>query len=92
MAQQLMLFETAVERRTDGSFVVTPRRPAAGQEIRTKAAAKILGVSRETVSVLIAAGAVRGWKMASARGNAAWRIDAASVFAYKERRLAASRC
>ena len=69
MAEQLVLFAVESVARADGSFLVKPKRLVDGKDIGTRAAARMLGVHPETVGVLIAAGELRAWKMASKRGN-----------------------
>ena len=85
--RQMMLFETDSTPMADGSLVVRPRRLCTGQEIGARRAAEMLGFrDRETISRLVEAGEIQGWKPEAKRGNAKWRIDLASVLEYKERR------
>jgi excisionase family DNA binding protein len=92
MASKTLLFETTHEAQPDGSFIVKPKRLADGREISAKAAAGMLGYrDRETVYAMIASGEIKGWKPATRRGNGKYRIDLASVIAYKESRLKAAR-
>ena len=90
MAEQLVLFAVESVARADGSFLVKPKRLVDGRECGTRQASRMLGVHPETVGVLIAAGELRAWKLASKRGNAKWRIDLGSVLDYKARRCAAA--
>lgn len=86
-----MLFESEQERRSDGSFVVRPKRLVDGKEIGRKTAAGMLGFKdKDSVSRLVELGEIRGWKPDSARGNGKYRIDLGSVLDYKAKRLAAS--
>lgn len=92
MATQLMLFSTDQEPQADGSIVVRPRRLVDGREISAEAAARMLGFAdKKTVCRMVSAGVLRGWKPASKRGNAKYRIDLGSVLEYKEIRAAAER-
>ena len=88
MASQLILFETDATPRTDGSFLLQPRRLVDGKEISARKAAGMLGFKDpETIYGMIQCGEIKGWKPASARGNGKYRIDLGSVMDYKERRL-----
>lgn len=87
---QLLLFEVVQTAHADGSFTVRPKRLTDGREIGSKQAAKMLGLHRQTISDLCAAGELEAWKTASVRGNAKWRIAWQSVIDYKARRKAAA--
>ncbi|MFU8894021.1 MAG: hypothetical protein ACNA8L_10370 [Luteolibacter sp.] len=90
---QLMLFETESQPQADGSLVVRPKRLCTGQWISARKAGEMLGFRDvETISRMVALGEIRGWKPASKRGNAKWRIDLQSVLEYKARRLKESGC
>jgi len=92
MASQLFLFESETATQADGSFMIRPKRLVDGREISAKKAAEMLGFrDKETISKLIAAGEIKGWKPASKRGNGKYRIDLGSVLDYKARRLADAR-
>lgn len=87
---QLLLFEVEQTAHADGSFTVKPKRLTDGREIGTRQACRMLGLHRQTVSDLCAAGELEAWKTQSKRGNAKWRIAWQSVIDYKARRKAAA--
>ena len=90
-ATQQMLFDTVTTDNGDGSFTVRPKAIRIVKEIRVKRAAKLLGMSTDTVKRLCDVGEEFGglaaYKNPSVRGNAPWRIDWESVMTYKLRRL-----
>ena len=90
MATQMMLFQTESVANADGSFTVRPKAVRIENEIRAKKAAKILGMSVDTVQRLCElgekGGGLKAYQNPSKRGNAPWRIDWESVMTYKERR------
>lgn len=92
-SDQLVLFTVEQERQADGSFVVRPKAVQVEPRwISARKALSILGFRDiETIAVLVKAGEIQGWKPKTARGNGKWRIDWASVMAYKARREKAAR-
>lgn len=97
-AQQLTfcLWETAVERKPDGSVTLRPRAPLS--TISAKRAGEILGLGVDRVYDLYQAGLINGCKPGAVakrkdgrRSNAALRLDSGSVLEYRERQLAAAR-
>ena len=83
---QLSLF--AVEKRPDGTVLLTPRRFVSAGDIGVQEACRLLGVDRETIYRLIGLGAIRAWRVEGRRTK--YRIDADSVLEYKARRQAAA--
>lgn len=97
MSEQLTLciWETAVERRADGSVTLRPLEPLSTMDRRQ--AARVLGVSEWTVGNLYRAGLISGYKPGArvrrrdGRGsNAKLRLDSGSVLIYKRGREAES--
>ena len=88
MASKLRLFSSDQEPQPDGSIIVRPRRVVDGRQISADEAAKLLGFrDKKTICRMVSAGVITGWKPASKRGNAKYRIDLESVIAYKERQI-----
>ena len=87
MSNQLMLFETVQTDNGDGSFTVRARAVRVSREVRAGRAAKVLGVSRDTIYRLCELGEVHGglraYKLPSMRGNSPWRIDWEYLVRYK---------
>lgn len=83
---QLDLF--AVERKPDGSVVLTPRRFVSAEDIGMRQACKLLGLQREDVTILIKAGSIKAWRKEGQRTK--YRIDPVSCLEYKARRQAAA--
>lgn len=84
---QLDLF--AVERKPDGSVVLTPRRYVSQADISVRKTCQLLGLSREDVYTLIKAGSIKGWRKEGHRTK--YRVDPVSALEYKARRQAAAR-
>ena len=69
----------------DGSITIRAKELADHREIGSKEAAEILGFrDRETISRLVEAGEIKGWKPATLRGNGKWRICLQSVLDYRD--------
>lgn len=83
---QLSLF--SVEKRPDGTVVLTPRRFVSGKDISVQEACRLLGVDREVIYRLIRIGAIKAWRVEGERTK--YRIDPVSVLEYKARRQEAS--
>lgn len=88
-AEQLtLIWESELIRRPDGRVELVAKKPV--KDLSCKAAAKILGVSPWTVSDLFRLGLIKGCKPGARAlrrdgraSNAALRLDAESVQAYK---------
>lgn len=92
MAEQQFLFEVAQERRSDGSFVVRPKRMVDDQEVDAEYARRFLGYKdRETVYRLIKLRQIEGWQDVAVRGNGKYHILLGSLIDFKARRKAVAR-
>ena len=81
--QQLALFDISQEKRSDGSFVVTPKRLVDNKPISVKRAAALLHFKdRKALYRLISTGQIRAWKPKSQRDNGKFRVDLGSVMDY----------
>lgn len=80
---------TEQTKNPDGSFTIRPVRVEDQREIGAKDAAGMLGLHTDTIHRLCGLGEENGglkaWKLPSARGNAKWRINLASVLSFRNR-------
>jgi len=87
-ASLILLWESELSKMPNGRFELVPKKPV--KDLSCKQAAKILGVSPWTVADLFRLGLIKGCKPGARRvrsdgkaSNAALRLDAESVAAYK---------
>ena len=82
---QLEFFEVSQDRLPDGSFVLRPIRYAGKpDDIDMDQASRLLnGMDRKKITALIEIGEIIAWRPAGRRTK--YRIDRASVLAYRQR-------